>query len=260
MITALLVDDEPRALDRLAEMLGDFEAVDVIGRAQSVTEAERFLGGRIPDVVFLDITMPERLGIDLLATVPPETKVVFVTARESYAIDAFRAGAVDYILKPYDRDRLRITIDRLEKMFADHDPSVSADQDLPASADTGSARKASDRDHDQTAQLMMARGGQIVAVPHADICWIEAVQNYSRVQMAGQAPAILRRTMSEWEAQLPAQKFTRISRSLVVQTTKILSTQWQSRDQMLVFFAGLGEPLPIGRTSMARLKDLLKGD
>ena len=122
MITALLVDDEPKALERLAELLEAFAAVEVIGRAGSVDEAERFLQGRVPDVVFLDVTMPGRLGIDLLNSVPQETKVGFVTARDTYAVTAFREGAVDYVLKPFDHDRLAITIERLQKLHAAEGP------------------------------------------------------------------------------------------------------------------------------------------
>lgn len=250
MITALLVDDEPKALDRLAEMLAAFESVDVIGRAQSVAEAERFLRGRVPNVVFLDVTMPGRLGVDLLASVPTETTVVFVTARDSHAIDAFRAGAIDYVLKPYDQDRLTITIERLEKLFADRAAATPID----------AGQAATEKDQNQTAQLSMARGSRSISVPYGDILWIEAVQNYSRLQMAGMSSVIVRRTMSEWETQLPADRFARISRSLIVQIPKIRSTQWQSRDQTLVFFADLAEPLPIGRTPVARLKELLQGE
>jgi DNA-binding LytR/AlgR family response regulator len=246
VITALLVDDEPKALDRLAEMLESFGTIDVIGRAGSVDEAERFLKGRVPDVVVLDSTMPGRLGIDLLGHVPPESRVIFVTARDTHAIDAFRDGAVDYILKPYDSDRLAIAIERLEKLFADR----------PQAAPDEGARPPHDRN--DTAVLSLARGGRTITVPHADIVWIEAVQNYSRVQMSTGEPMTFRRTMAEWEEQLPADRFARISRSLIVHVAKIRSTQWQSRDQMLVFFTGLAAPLPIGRTSMARLKERLQ--
>lgn len=256
MITALLVDDEPKAIDRLAEMLEEFDVIDVIGRARSVDEAERFLKGRVPDVVFLDITMPGRLGVDLVAQLPTATKVVFVTAREGYAIDAFREGAVDYVLKPFDGDRLAITIERLERLFEVADAAAA---DLPpqreASPDRRQPAEASG-DRDQTVRLSTGRGGNIITVPYADILWIEAVQNYTRLQVAGEEPAVVRRTMAEWEALLPA-TFVRISRSLFLQIEKIRSTQWQSRDQMLVFFAGVEEPLPIGRTAMARLKELL---
>lgn len=246
MITALLVDDEPKALDRLADLLEGFESIDVIGRAGSVDEAERFLKGRVPDVVFLDITMPGRLGVDLLGSVPKGTKVVFVTARENYAVDAFRAGAVDYVLKPFDRDRLLVTVERLENLFSDDGGSATSQ---PRAGEAGA-------DHDQAVELALGRG-RSRNVPYAEILWIEAVQNYTRVQVAGEQPVILRRTMAEWETLLPTAEFPRISRSLFVQLPKIRSTQWQSRDQMLVLFTGLDEPLPIGRTPMARLKELL---
>lgn len=246
MITALLVDDEPKALERLADLLEGFEVIDVIGRAGSVDEAERFLKGRVPDVVFLDVTMPGRLGVDLLGSVPKGTKVVFVTARETYAVEAFRTGAVDYVLKPFDRDRLAITVERLEDLFAT-DEAHAAPQ--PRAGEAGG-------DHDQAVELTMSRS-RTRPVPYADILWIEAVQNYTRVQVAGEEPVVLRRTMAEWEALLPPADFPRISRSLFVQLGKIRSTQWQSRDQMLVLFAGLDQPLPIGRTPMARLKELL---
>jgi DNA-binding LytR/AlgR family response regulator len=256
MITALLVDDEPKAIDRLAEMLEAFESIDVIGRAQSVADAERFLRGRSPDVVFLDITMPGRLGVDLLGSIPQGTAVVFVTAREGYAIDAFRSGAVDYVLKPFDHDRLAITVERLAQRFAANEGGGTGE---PAAADVGGNRTKAREisgDEGQAVGLANGRGAGFVVVPYATIAWIEAVQNYTRVQIIGEQPTVVRRTMQEWEALLPP-AFARISRSLIVQVPMIRSTQWQSRDQMLVFFAGLDEPLPIGRTPMARLKDLL---
>ncbi|MCX7412136.1 MAG: LytTR family DNA-binding domain-containing protein [Planctomycetia bacterium] len=257
MITALLVDDEPKAIDRLSEMLEAVESIDVIGRASSVDEAERFLRGRAPDVVFLDITMPGRLGVDLLGSIPQGTAVVFVTAREGYAVDAFRSGAVDYVLKPFDHDRLAITVERLEKRFAANEGRGTGE---PAAADLGGDRTKAREisgDEGQAVRLASGRGAGFVVVPYATIAWIEAVQNYTRVQIIGEQLTVVRRTMQEWEAILPP-AFARISRSLIVQVPMIRSTQWQSRDQMLVFFAGLDEPLPIGRTPMARLKDLLR--
>ncbi len=256
MITALLVDDEPHALKRLTAMLESFESVDVIGSVRSVAEAERFLQGRDPDVIFLDITMPGRLGVDLLASVRPRTKVVFVTARESYAVDAFKAGAVDYVLKPFDEDRLAITIERLEEIFATAQPAKPADEDESG----GPASQSFDvgEDRDQAVRIPSQRRGGFESVPYSDILWIEATQNYTRMEMPDRPAAVVRRTMAEWEAVLPEGQFARISRSLIVQIPRIRSTQWQSRDQMLVFFDGSDEPLPIGRTPMARLKDLLQ--
>lgn len=254
-ITVLLVDDEPKAIERLAGLLESFAGIEVIGTARSVDDAERFLAGRVPDVVFLDVNMPGRLGIDLVASVPRSTKIVFVTAHEAHAVEAFRAGAVDYLLKPFDRDRLAVTLERLEPLV----PSArgaEASRGDDESVERGRIGEAGQDTHDAVT-LSMHRGRTVDVVPYAEIAWIEAVQNYSRVQARGREPIIVRRTMQEWEGLLPGAAFRRISRSLIVNMPAIRSTQWQSRDQTLLFFSGVEAPLPIGRTAMTRLKELL---
>ncbi len=252
MITALLVDDEPRAIDRQAEMLGSFPGIEVIGTARDVADAERFLKGRVPDVVFLDINMPGRPGFDLLASVPATSRVVFVTAREDQAVEAFRAGAVDYVLKPFDRDRLTITVERIGAIVpAARTPLIAAGDD-----GDGDAGEASGDTNDSV--TFSSAGGQVRSVvPYASIVWVEAVRNYTRVQATGGKPRLIRRTMAEWESILPPATFGRISRSLIVQLPAIRSTQWQSRDQTLVFFKDLSDPLPLGRAATLRLKELL---
>lgn len=256
MITALLVDDEPKALQRLASLLDAFPSVDVIGTACDVGDAERFLAGRVPDVVFLDINMPGRLGFDLVASVPRTTKIVFVTAHEDRAVDAFRAGAFDYVLKPADRDRLAITIERLEAVLPSAAVPVGDPLERSAAADDDEAGDASG-DTGDTVMFSVGGGRATEVVPYAEIAWIEAVRNYTRVQAGGRRPRIIRRTMAEWESMLPAATFGRISRSLIVQLSAIRSTQWQSRDQTLVFFKEVADPLPLGRSATSRLKDLL---
>jgi len=246
MITTLLVDDEPRAVARLAELLQTSSAVDVIGTAASVDDAERFLKGRVPDVVFLDIDMPGRLGVDLVASIPEGTKLVFVTAHEGHAVDAFRHGAIDYILKPFDYGRLAITLERLREAGAAAAPPP------PLEPPVGGAES-----HD-TVRLAFDSGRRMEIVPVSEVAWIEGVQNYTRVQAAGRKPGKVRRTLQEWVAMLgPNAGFQRLSRSLIVHLPLLRSTQWQSRDQTLLFFEGVVEPLPIGRTAVARLRELL---
>ena len=249
-IRALLVDDEPRALVSFASLLDTFPGVEVIGTARAVDDAERFLAGRTPDVVFLDIDMPGRLGFDLVPSVPPETRIVFVTAHEDRAVDAFRAGAIDYLLKPVDRDRLAITIERIAgyapaSRLSD-EPEERADDAEVLRAPNGMVR----------ISFTGSRGSE--TVPLADITWVEGVRNYTRLQLRARLPGMVRRTMAEWEAILPAAAFGRISRSLIIQLAAIRSTQWQSRDQTLVFFHGVEAPLPLGRAGTTRLKDLVR--
>ena len=249
MIRALLVDDEPRATERLAGLLESFPEIEVIGTARDVGDAERFLAGRTPDVVFLDIDMPGRLGFELVPSVPEGARIVFVTAHEGRALDAFGVGAVDYVLKPVDRDRLAVTIDRLRGWLSAAPAAEPAGGQGAGSASPGDAAGA--------VSLALAGGRGVETIPLSDIAWVEGVRNYTRVQIRGRKPAVVRRTLAEWEAILPTPAFGRISRSLIVQPAAIQATRWQSRDQTLVVFAGVAEPLPIGRAATARLKELL---
>ncbi|MFM9025579.1 MAG: LytR/AlgR family response regulator transcription factor [Planctomycetaceae bacterium] len=255
MITALLVDDEPRAVTRLAGLLEQSAAVEVIGTASSVDDAERFLAGRVPDVVFLDIDMPGRLGVDLVASIPAGTKLVFVTAHEGHAVDAFRHGAVDYVLKPFDEDRLAITLGRLGAIPADRPATPERPAPAAAKAHHDEPPPAVPPD---TVRISLDAGRTTVLVPLRDVAWIESVQNYTRVQAAGRRPGTMRRTMQEWADLLATSSdFQRLGRSLIVRLSALRSTQWQSRDQTLLSFTGVDDPLPVGRTAAARLRELL---
>lgn len=247
MITALVVDDEPRAAERLATLLEKSGLVDVIGRAASVDDAERFLRGRVPDVVFLDIQMPGRLGVDLVASLPPGTNLVFVTADEGHAVDAFRHGAIDYVLKPFDEERLAVTLGRLAA-------ATSAD----AGDRAATAARPEPGDAQDTVRISLGMGRTTALIALTDIAWIESVQNYTRVQAVGHEPGMVRRTMQEWEELLgPGSGFHRLSRSLIVRLAALKATQWQSRDQTLLSFHGIESPLPVGRTAAMRLRELI---
>lgn len=246
MITALLVDDETGAIERMAELLERFPAVSVIGAACDVADARRFLGGRTPDVVFLDIDMPGGSGFELVPHIPASTRVVFVTAHEAGAIDAFRVGATDYLRKPVDIDRLAVTIDRL---VGRPDPSRPG----AAAASPSNSNPA----HEADVTLAHVGSRVIETVPRTAIAWVEACRNYSRVQLPDRRPLLVRRPLADWEGILPELEFCRLDRSLFVRVAAIKSTQWQSRYQTLIFFRGVADALPIGRAATVRLKDLL---
>lgn len=250
MITALIVEDEPSAVERLMELLEQFSEVVVVGTAGDVDDAVRFLEGRVPDVVFLDITMPGGTGFDVVPRIPATTQIVFVTALAERALDAFRAGAVDYLRKPVDRDRLAVTIDRLlGRLKTTRPPSGPAGVAPPASSVAAALTDAVELPH--------AGSRDVETAAIRDIAWVQACRNYSRVQLAGRRPLLVRRTIAEWDALLPAATFGRLDRSLIIQLAAIQSTQWQSRYQTLVFFRGVAEGLPAGRAATARLKSLL---
>ena len=167
------------------------------------------------------------------------------------------------MLKPVDPDRLAITIDRLEARFAAPAPGTAQRDDSP---DTGTAPSSdtvvsvetgTSGSVPQTILVALAGMSGVQKLGIAEIAWVEAHRNYTLVQLVDRRPLLVRGTMTDWESILVPPAFGRLSRSLIVQVAVIQSLRWRSRDQTLVFFAGIDTPLPLGRAATARLKELL---
>jgi two-component system, LytTR family, response regulator len=260
MLTALLVDDEPRANQRMRNLLAAHPEIVVSGVAGNVAEARAILATRPPDVVFLDVEMPGGSGLALLADVPDGTEVVFVTAREKYAVQAFAAAALDYLVKPVDPERLADTVARIRKQAAG-----------PAARPKGDGRtESSDTDADEAAESVLGLD-DVVSVPLAgkttssmvtvrDICWIESLRNYTRVAIAPSGGvALFRRRLNVWDKILPEPAFARVGRSYIVQIAAIEQIEWASRDETVVTFGTGVEPLVLGRLPATRLREILGG-
>jgi two-component system LytT family response regulator len=263
MLTALLVDDEPRSSARLTELLGACGGeIEVIGVARSVADARLFLSGRRPDVVFLDFSMPGGPGVELLPDVGPETQVVFVTATEVAAVAAFEHGVVDYLLKPISQPRLERAVERLQRAcFGREADAQGADVAVAAGAacqNTGSLPSLDAVSLASKMPLVNVGTQRVEMVSVADIGWITADKNDTRVQPAASRPVTVRRKIGEWEAMLPAATFQRLDRSLIVNLQRLSTTQTRSREQTLLSFEGGDAPLPIGRTAATRLKEALR--
>jgi two-component system LytT family response regulator len=179
--------------------------------------------------------MPGGSGLELERSLGRATRTVFVTAYPDYALKAFQFGAVDYLLKPVDPDRLALTIERLRGGVPDVVAPVSPVLDC------------------------MGISGQIERIRISEILWIEAFQNYTRVYLAqAQKPALCRHTMSIWDGLLPTNVFVRLGRSEIIQLARVRALRWTSRDVNTVSFEGSDSSLPLGRTSALRLKVMLK--
>ena len=258
MLTTLLVDDEPHANARMRKLLAAHPEIDVIGIAGNVAEARAVLEMQPPDVVFLDVEMPGGSGFDLLKYVPEGTQVVFVTAREKYAVQAFAAAATDYLVKPVDPERLADTIIRAKKQAAGTQGQPLGGRD--------------DRDADETADAVVLGLGDVVSVPLAgkptaaavavgDICWIESLRNYTRVAFKPPAGVMLfRRRLSRWDKVLPTDAFARVGRSYIVRLAEIGKVKWSSRTDTVVTFGEGVEPLALGRLPGSRLREILGGN
>ena len=196
-LRALVVDDEPIARRTVTNLVGRDPEMEVVAECASGAEAVAAIERAQPDVVFLDIRMPECDGFEVLERLGPRlcAEVVFVTAYDAYAIQAFEAGALDYVLKPFDDDRFQTTLHRIKARLAPGKPS-------------------SER------RLFIKDTGQISLVPIADIEWIDAADYYSCVHAAGRTH-LIRRSLAQLEADLAASTFCRIHRSAIVNLRRI---------------------------------------
>ena len=234
-LKTLIVDDEPAARQRLRVLLIAHPEIEVVGEVGSVAEASAFVEEQAPQLVFLDMEMPGGSGLGLERHLNKATRTVFVTAYPDYALKAFQFGAVDYLLKPVDPDRLAITIERLLGGVPDIVPPGPSIIDC------------------------MGISGQIERIPLDDILWIESFQNYTRVYLANAVkPSLCRQTMAAWEALLPADLFVRTGRTEIIHSARIRAVRWNSRAETSVSFNSSTWLLQLGRASALRLKASMK--
>ncbi|MEX5747103.1 LytR/AlgR family response regulator transcription factor [Massilia sp. X63] len=222
----LIVDDERPARERLRRMLAQEADIEAVEEAADGHAALRCLAAFRPDALLLDIEMPELSGIDLAASLPaPAPLVVFVTAYDAYALRAFDANAIDYLLKPFDQARLQRALARLRARLAVRDP---------AGAGTGSACGLAPR------QLLVSERGLTRVVQVADIEWLETADNYVALHSAQGAP-LLRQTLAGLLAQLDG--FVRCHRRAAVRPGAIERiVQLDKGDCALVLRSGARVP------------------
>ncbi|HEV2702938.1 MAG TPA: LytTR family transcriptional regulator DNA-binding domain-containing protein [Steroidobacteraceae bacterium] len=209
MIRTLVVDDEAPARDKLRRWLAEQPDIEIVGEAHDGLAAAAAIANLIPDVVFLDIQMPALSGLEVAAQLEADSAplLVFVTAFDAHAIKAFELNAVDYLLKPYDKDRLDRTLDRLRSRCAKAEPAAPAVH--VARSQTGSSER-----------LLVPHGSQLQLIDAASIHWLQADDNYVHVHTA-QGRYLLRRTLTDLLALLGEQRFVRIHKSAAVNLAEI---------------------------------------
>lgn len=220
----LLVDDETLARERLRQLLRDEVDFEVIGECSDGRGAVEAIGREKPDVLFLDVQMPELNGFEVLEAVGDGVPrvVVFCTAYDQFAVKAFEVHAVDYLLKPFDRERFRMTLERVRQRcgVAERDgggEGALASQLRGLLADMRVGGKPPER-------LAVKSSGRILLVKLEDIDWIESADNYVELHV-GKETHLLRETMSTLEDRLGGGRFVRISRSTIVNVTRVKELQ-----------------------------------
>ena len=213
-LRVLLVDDEPLARERLRTLLADEPAIELVGECADGRSAIDAIRGLRPDLVFLDVQMPEHSGFDVLAALAPaETPaVVFVTAFDRYALEAFDVHALDYLMKPFDRERFIRALDRARTHLLRGDRA--AERKLAALLEELRGERR------YTTRLVVRERGRVFFLRTESIDWIEAAGNYARLHV-GREDHLLRETMKTLEARLDPAVFVRIHRSAIVNLERV---------------------------------------
>ncbi|HKP68952.1 MAG TPA: LytTR family DNA-binding domain-containing protein [Pyrinomonadaceae bacterium] len=214
-INTLIVDDEPLARDRIKRFLRDEEGIRLIGECKNGSEAIDTINRETPELVFLDIQMPEKNGFDVIKALDAKRMptIIFVTAYDQYALQAFDVHALDYLLKPFNRERIKRAVARAREHI-DHKRLGNIDERLNALiADIRGERKFLDR-------LVVKAVGRVFFLKTDEIDWIEAAGNYVKLHV-GRDSHMIRETMNGIESKLDPAKFLRIHRSTVVNIDRI---------------------------------------
>jgi len=211
----LIVDDEALARERLRQLLAEQPEIELVGECADGREAVAAIQKQSPDLIFLDIQMPELNGFEVLEAISTEPMpvIVFVTAHDKFALRAFEVHAVDYLLKPFDRERFGSALRRALQQVKHREDPARAEAQAAVLTEVQTPAKPIDR-------LAVKSGGRIRILRTADIVWIESAHNYVEIHEDKQSH-LLRDTISAIEQKLPPDKFVRISRSTIVNIEKI---------------------------------------
>jgi two-component system LytT family response regulator len=249
-IRTLIVDDEPLARERIRALLEDQVDIDVIGECTDGREAITCIREQRPDLLFLDVQMPLTDGFGVLDAISSERlpAVIFVTAYDQYALRAFDVHALDYLLKPFDRERFQKAVARARRQIR-RERTGDIDERLRALIkDIKTESKALER-------LVVKAAGRVVFLKTEEIDWIEAAGNYVRLH-AGRESHLLRETMNALEAKLDPNKFLRIHRSTIINIERIKELHPLFRGEHVVILQD-GTRLTLGRVYRDKLQELL---
>jgi two-component system, LytTR family, response regulator len=268
----MIVDDEPVARQRVRRLVAREAGVEVVAECGTGREAVAAVAAYKPDLLVLDVQMPELDGFGVIAAIPPDQLplVIFVTAFDEHALRAFDVHAVDYVLKPIDPDRLRVAVTRARR---EHGRAAAAEQHerlrgmLNAmaldAADAAHVQPEQERTSAKSAEtgaavqrFLVKTNGKMFFVNTADIDWIEADGNYVRLHV-GSASHMIRETIVSIGRALPPSQFARIHRSAIVNLDRVSEMrQWSSGDYIVVLTTGAR--LKLSRTYRENIESITR--
>jgi two-component system LytT family response regulator len=253
-IRAVIADDEQLSREKLRLLLAREADVQVVAECADVEDTVRALESYRPDVLLLDIQMEGGTGFDVLRSLPPSDLpiIIFTTAYDTYALQAFEAKALDYVLKPFDQERLHRAMDRARAEILKSATS-SLNANLMNLLSTGTKPHPAQREN----RLVIKSGGRVVFIPMDEIEWIEAAANYVRLHVTGKTAYLFREAIGRMAEKLDTTRFIRIHRSFIVNIEKIKELQPCNNGEFMVLLRN-GKELPCSRYYRHALEGLWK--
>lgn len=247
--SAIIVDDEAPARKRLRDLLNDEDDIDIVAECPDGPSAVDAILHHDPDVLFLDVQMPEMDGFEVLRAVGSDQAptVVFVTAYDRHAVEAFEARALDYLLKPFTRSRFRETLERVR---------VTSRSARDRTLLSGRIEELLDAVRDEVRRIPVRTGSRIRFVDVGDVDWIEAAGNYVVLHVAGRHHRV-RGSLKAFAARLDARRFVRIHHSYIVNLDRLQELQPWSHGEFVVILRD-GTQLTSSRTYSDALRKVLE--
>lgn len=246
MIKAILIDDEPLARSLVAEYCGSHPDISIVAECGDGFEGLKAIQEHEPDLIFLDVQMPKISGFELLELLEKKPGVIFSTAFDEYAIKAFEANAIDYLLKPFSQDRFDKAIEKWKKWNSLNDEND--DQ----------SNKQMLEDIFQPAQkerVVIKQGSTIKIIPVHEIIYLESADDFVKIHTSG-GVYLKNKTMSYFEKTLPSSEFVRTHRSFIIQINQITRIDPYEKDNFVAILKN-GEKVSVSRSGYPRLRAAL---
>lgn len=243
-IRAIIVDDEDLARSLVKEYLSAHPQIEIVAECGNGFDAVKAVSELLPDLMFLDIQMPKLSGFEVLELLNEPPAVVFVTAFDQFAVKAFEVHAVDYLLKPYSRERFNEALAHALERIG-RDPSERPEKAVAQSRASG----------ERIERILIKEGSKVLVIPAEKIDFIEAQDDYISVRAEGKSHLKMQR-MSELETALDPRRFVRIHRSFILNVERLAKIELYAKDSRNAILKD-GTQLPVSRSGYDKLKEML---
>jgi two-component system, LytTR family, response regulator len=240
MIKTILIDDEPLSREIIKSYLKKFPSVEVVEECNDGFEGVKAIQQHQPELIFLDIQMPKINGFEMLELVQPMPAVIFITAFDEFALKAFEANAIDYLLKPVAEDRFEKAIHKF------------LDKSIPTETQTTDLLEKMGQSPAQNNRIVVKTGSKVKIIPVHEIQYLEADDDFVKI-ITSEGTFLKNKTMSFYEQTLDPLQFVRVHRSYIVHISQITKIEPYQKETHMAILRG-GQKIPISKTGYAKLK------